>query len=93
MRHKRRVHELEAEVATLRGHMDQVLEMPDQSASSRPAPKTEALTQPDAEVETARKNSRSKRATLTVAAEPAEPAAVKTNGGQESSPAEPAPEA
>jgi hypothetical protein len=93
MRHKRRVHELEAEVASLRGHMDQVLEMPDQSASSRPAPKTEALPQPDAEVETARKNSRSKRATLTVAAEPAEPAAVKTNGGQESSPAEPAPEA
>ncbi|HEY5034069.1 MAG TPA: hypothetical protein VIJ30_02985 [Candidatus Dormibacteraeota bacterium] len=31
MRHRRRVHELEAEVATLRGHLDQLLEMPDHS--------------------------------------------------------------
>ncbi|HSS61815.1 MAG TPA: LapA family protein [Candidatus Limnocylindrales bacterium] len=29
MRHRRRVHELEAEVRTLRAHLDQVLEMPD----------------------------------------------------------------
>ena len=101
MRHRRRVHELEAEVATLRAHMDQALEMPDQSASSSPARKTitattetEVAALPDADAEEApRKNLRSKRATLTVAAEPAEPAAVKTNGGQESSPSEPAPEA
>ena len=33
MRHRRRVHELEAEVATLRGHLDQLLEMPDHSTS------------------------------------------------------------
>ena len=33
MRHRHRVHELEAEVAALRGHLDQVLEMPDQSTS------------------------------------------------------------
>jgi hypothetical protein len=91
MRHRRRVHELEAEVASLRANMDQVLEMPDQSASSQPARKAEALPEGDAEAETNRKISRSKRATLTVAAEPAEPAAVKTNGGQESSPSEPAP--
>lgn len=32
MRHRRRVHELEAEVASLRAHLDQVLEMPDQSS-------------------------------------------------------------
>jgi len=102
MRHRHRVHELEAEVASLRAHMDQVLEMPDQSASSRPARKTitaaaetpaALLPQGDADAETTRKNSRSKRATLTVAAEPSEPAAVKTNGGQESLPSEPAPEA
>jgi hypothetical protein len=93
MRHRRRVHELEAEVASLRAHMDQVLEMPDQSASSKPATKAAALPEPDAEAETARKSSRTKRATLTVAAEPAEPVAVKTNGGHESSPSEPAPEA
>jgi hypothetical protein len=33
MRHRHRVHELEAEVASLRSHLDQVLEMPDQSTS------------------------------------------------------------
>ena len=93
MRHKRRVHELEAEVAKLKAHIDQVLEMPEQTASSKPAPKPPALQEGEAEAEATRKNSRSKRATLTVAAEPAEPAAVKTNGGQESSPSEPAPEA
>ena len=37
MRHRRRVHELEAEVATLREHLDHVLEMPDQSTSRLPA--------------------------------------------------------
>ncbi len=36
MRHRRRVHELEAEVASLRAHLDQVLEMPDQSTSKLP---------------------------------------------------------
>jgi hypothetical protein len=35
MRHRRRVHELEAEVATLRAHLDQVLEMPDHSTSPK----------------------------------------------------------
>lgn len=32
MRHRHRVHELEAEVASLRAHLDQVLEMPDHSS-------------------------------------------------------------
>ena len=36
MRHRRRVHELEAEVATLRAHLDQLLEMPDHSTSKLP---------------------------------------------------------
>ena len=31
MRHRRRVHELETELASLRAHLDQVLEMPDHS--------------------------------------------------------------
>jgi hypothetical protein len=31
MRHRRRVHELEAELASLRAHLDQVLEMPDRT--------------------------------------------------------------
>jgi hypothetical protein len=38
MRHRRRVHELEAEVATLRVHLDQMLEMPDHSTSKLPDP-------------------------------------------------------
>jgi hypothetical protein len=33
MRHRRRVHELEAEVASMRAHLDQLLEMPDHSTS------------------------------------------------------------
>jgi hypothetical protein len=41
MRHRRRVHELEAEVASLRDRLDQVLEMPDHSTSPKlPARKT-----------------------------------------------------
>jgi hypothetical protein len=36
MRHRRRVHELEAEVASLRTHLDQLLEMPDHSTSGLP---------------------------------------------------------
>jgi len=36
MRHRRRVHELEAEVASLRAHLDQLLEMPDHSTSKLP---------------------------------------------------------
>jgi uncharacterized integral membrane protein len=42
MRHRRRVHELEAEVASLRAHLDRVLEMPDHSTSKLPAKTTTA---------------------------------------------------
>ena len=55
MRHRRRVHELEAEVAKLRAHLDQVLEMPEQT-TDRPADKpattaevTPALPEPAAQ--------------------------------------------
>jgi hypothetical protein len=37
MRHRRRVHELEAEVTSLRAHLDHVLEMPDHSTSRLPS--------------------------------------------------------
>lgn len=37
MRHRKRVHELEAEVTSLRAHLDKLLEMPDQSLSRFPA--------------------------------------------------------
>ena len=38
MRHRRRVRDLEAEVSTLRAHLDQLLDMPD-GTEARPAPK------------------------------------------------------
>lgn len=91
MRHRRRVHELEAELASLRAHLDQVLDMPDHSTSklprkpvtAEPLPvvaetSTPALPQSDPPSKRA-----PKRVTLTMAAEPSEPAAVTTNGGHE----------
>jgi hypothetical protein len=50
MRHRRLVHELEAEVASLRAHLDQVLEMPDQSTSRLPAKRSVADSQPEEDV-------------------------------------------
>lgn len=52
MRHRRRVHELETEVASLRARLDQVLEMPDHAAMALPAKKkgAAALPPPDAEM-------------------------------------------
>jgi len=86
MRHRRRVHELEAEVATLREHLDHVLEMPDQSSSRLPAKHitaevvpAEAAVTPAALPEPAPANGESrahrraaarKRVTLTTASEP-----------------------
>ena len=126
MRHRHRVHELEAEVASLRAHLDQVLEMPDQSTSRLPRksvtveplppaeePPAPALPQPalvakpevvaEPAPEPARADNgqnkgshprarRAKRATLSVAAKPAEPVAAAINGGHETAAGEPAPE-
>jgi hypothetical protein len=50
MRHRRRVHELETEVASLHAHLDQLLEMPDQSTSRLPAKHTVAEPMPDEDV-------------------------------------------
>ena len=50
MRHRRRVHELEAEVGSLRARLDQVLEMPDTTPSKLPERKATvpSLPEPDA---------------------------------------------
>jgi hypothetical protein len=90
MRHRHRVHELEAEVASLRAHLDQVLEMPDHSAlpAKLPEPKDEAVepapvANEPAEVasqpapEPAPRRSRTRRVKLAVAPEPA---GVQANG-------------
>jgi hypothetical protein len=53
MRHRRRVHELEAEITSLRAHLDHVLEMPDHSTSRLPSkPITAELLPSDIESET-----------------------------------------
>jgi hypothetical protein len=49
MRHRHRVHELEAEVAALRAHLDQVLDMPDHSGL--PARRESKVSLPPAEEE------------------------------------------
>jgi hypothetical protein len=89
MRHRRRVHELEAELASLRAHLDQVLDMPGHSDKSgaEPLPAGSEISTPALP-----KSSRAKRVTLTMAAEPSDPAAVTTNGGHEIPAAEPKPE-
>ena len=82
MRHRHRVHELEAEVANLRAHLDQVLEMPDHSAlqakgaakASLPepeAPAADALAAPEPEATAQKSGESRKRLRLTVAPEPA----------------------
>lgn len=92
MRHRHRVHELEAEVASLRAHLDQVLEMPDHSAlpAKLPEPKDEVVepapvadvpaevaSQPAPEPAPRRIADRTKRVKLAVAPEPA---GVQVNG-------------
>jgi hypothetical protein len=109
MRHRRRVHELEAEVTSLRAHLDHVLEMPDHSTSRLPSkpiaaeplplahePEAPALPETAAATEMnetapangakagAPRGGRTKRATISLDADAAEPTpAAATNGGQE----------
>jgi len=96
MRHRHRVHELEAEVASLRGHLDQVLEMPDHASlpakSEAPAPQpvedgpAEVASQPEPESAPRRGGGdRTKRVKLAVAPEPA---AAQANGDEAALPVE-----
>ncbi len=48
MHHRRRVRELEAEVASLKEHLDHMLEMPDQAASALPAGQALVEEEPEA---------------------------------------------
>ena len=50
MRHRRRVHELEAEVSRLRAHLDQVLEMPKTVEAAEPATAEEPPALPEPEI-------------------------------------------
>jgi hypothetical protein len=51
MRHRRRVHELEAEVATLRAHLDHVLEMPSTASDKRTERKESPTSVPAADAD------------------------------------------
>jgi hypothetical protein len=97
MRHRHRVHELEAEVASLRAHLDQVLEMPDhaslpakrEASAPEPADGAPAEVASQREAEPAPSSSgtvKTKRVKLAVAPEPA----VAEANGKDPEPAEPA---
>lgn len=79
MRHRHRVHELEAELARVRVHLDQLLEMPDHAAPSLPAKRVEVKpeeakpaeqAESDLEGKPQRKTSVRKGVSLTAAVEP-----------------------
>ena len=89
MRHRRRVHELEAEIKSMRNHLDELLQMPDHSIApaiaveEEPVVASPALPEPVAsngDDKAARKSR--KRVSLTPESEP-EPVAVTTNGSTE----------
>ena len=97
MRHRRRVHELEAEITSLRAHLDHVLDMPDHStsrlpskaATAEPLPpvhETEApaLPEPAAAAEPVAENG----AKAGRERSPRAKRTTETNGGQETLPAE-----
>ncbi|HAC45079.1 MAG TPA: hypothetical protein DCF65_03330 [Chloroflexi bacterium] len=95
MRHRHRVHELEAEVASLRAHLDQVLEMPDHASlpAKGEVPAAEPVEDAPAEVAAQlepestprREGERTKRVKLAAAPEPA---TVQANGEEAAQPAE-----
>lgn len=104
MRHRRRVHELEAEVASIRGHLDHVLQMPDhlglpakEAARVSPPVNEEHAAEPppveapspEAKAEAPKPRAeRRKRVRLTVASKPE---AAQANGEDSATAAETAP--
>ena len=92
MRHRRRVHELQAEVTSLRAHLDQLLEMPSHAETKLPPetvsvePASPALSEPVATngTDTSAKKPR-KRISLSSPSE-TEPVAVPTDGAAETEP-------
>ncbi len=100
MRHRHRVHELEAEVASLRAHLDQVLEMPDHSGlralrqpedeATEPAPVADAPAElvPQPKPEPPPRPSGSVRTRRVKLVGTPEPAAAQANGKEAAEPAE-----
>lgn len=84
MRHRRRVHELEAEVTSLRKHLDGLLQMPDHTTEGAPVAASEAVASNGEEVVT------TKSLVTDTEAEP-EPSAVSVNGSTEAEAEETAP--
>ena len=96
MRHRHRVHELEAEVASLRAHLDHVLEMPDHASlpAKREAPAAEpvddrpAEIEPQPEPEPAPRSSGAERNKRVKPAAAPERATSQSNGEEAAKPAE-----
>ena len=86
MRHRRRVHELEAEVSRLRAHLDQVLEMPKtvEAAETAKVEEPPALPEPeiktiDAEMPPVEEPKPAKNGKKNGSGKPAEPAVAATS--------------
>ena len=79
MRHRRRVHELEDEVARLRSHLDHVLEMPGAAGAlpAKPEPEEEA---PEFEPEPSPAIESTSEASASAASSPDEPGAANGSG-------------
>jgi hypothetical protein len=91
MRHRHRVHELEAELSRVQAELDQLLEMPGQAATSLPTKQMEArqLPEPSAsngEAQPQRKTPARRRVSLTPAG--AEPEAAGLNGRPQTEPSQ-----
>ena len=89
MRHRHRVHDLEAEVASLRRHLDSLLQMPDGSGAKLVSPEEIQASAPPALPEPVASNGEHRMAkktrkhvSLTTESEP-EPVAVTTDGSPE----------
>jgi len=86
MRHRRRVHELEAEVTSLKAHLDRLLEMPGHAETKPSAEVASAETVATNGSDTATKKQR-KRISLSSASE-TETVATPTDGAPETQPRE-----
>ena len=87
MRHRRRVHELEAEVTSLRAHLDGLLEMPDHTATKQPAETISAEPASNGNGDDKSAKKARKRISLAPTSE-TEPVAIPTDGATELPPRE-----
>ena len=86
MRHRHRVHELEAELVKVRAHLDQLLEMPNHAAPSLPAEHVEAVPEPAVSNGGAESERKTARKRVSLATADARRDAAGSNGRSEAEP-------